>query len=77
MAEFQCVRVRILYNLLCYLYIGNLARLNAHDFALQYNSLLKAHKFPIEVGLSSVPDQEPLYDVINLKQYDIFHQSAR
>ena len=22
-----------LYNLLCYLYIGNLARLNAHDFA--------------------------------------------
>lgn len=61
-----------LYNLLCYLYIGNLARLNAHDFALQYNSLLKAHKFPIEAGLSSVPDQEPLYDVINLNNTIFF-----
>lgn len=55
-----------LYNLICYLYIGNRARLNLRDFALQYYSLLKAHKFPIEGGMSSIPDQEPLDEVINL-----------
>ncbi|MDE5706276.1 DUF3857 domain-containing protein, partial [Muribaculum sp.] len=61
-----------LYNLLCYMYIGNLARINAHDFALQYNTLLKANKIPVTAGLSSIPDQEPLYDVINLNNTVFF-----
>ncbi len=55
-----------LYNLLCYTYIGNRARLDLHDFAVQFYGLLKAHKFPVEPGLSSIPDQDPLDEVINL-----------
>ncbi len=60
------------YNLLCYIYIGQMLRKNDTRFAVYLNSYLNDCKIPAGVGISTSDLNEPLDRLINFRNSTSF-----